>query len=49
VIKTSELQNAKYIFVRITKAVSDFILCRSVAEFWYDLENWKEAPWKDVV
>lgn len=41
-IKTSELQNAKYIFIQVVKADFCFINSRSRAEFWYNLENWKE-------
>lgn len=47
-IKTSELQNAKYIFIQLAKGGFGFINSRSIAENWYNLENWKEMSLKDV-
>lgn len=46
-IKTRELKNAKYIFIQVTKAGFGFNNSRSMAEFWYNLENWKEITLKD--
>lgn len=48
-IETSELQNAKYTFIQVAKAIFGFINSRSRAEFWYSRENWKEISLKDVV
>lgn len=42
-IENSELQNAKYMFVQVAKAVSGFIHSGSAAEFLQNLENWKDA------
>lgn len=40
-IKTSELKNAKYVFIQVTKAYFGFINSRSMVEFWYNLGNFE--------